>query len=82
MARTDEATDAVYRAKAEVTLLLGKYVRRMRARATEICDQMMAADPDANPDKVGYLAFKQAAEEQDVIAPGDDPLALTETAQA
>jgi hypothetical protein len=64
---THEQTDALYRARAEVNLLFGKYERRVKKRAENITLAKMIDDPSSDPDEVGRAAFEQALKEERVL---------------
>ena len=64
---TPEQTDALYRARAEVSLLMGKYQRRLKARAEDLALGKMIDNPSRDPDEVGREAFEQAGRETALI---------------
>ena len=68
--QTPEQVDAIYRARAEVNLLMGKYQRRLKSRAEEIALSKMIADPNRDPDEVGREAFDQAGIETALVEGG------------
>lgn len=72
--QTPEQVDAIYRARAEVRLLLGKYERRIKTKAETLALSMMLADPTRDPDEVGREAFEQAGREECLIE-GNPPAA-------
>lgn len=61
--RTPEQDDAVARVRAEVTLFMGRYTRRLKTRAAEIAVELMSVNPEENPDEVGRRAVAQAGRE-------------------
>lgn len=65
--QTPEQVDAIYRVRAEVNLLLGKYSRRLKQKAEELALTMMVNDPTRDPDEVGREAFAQAGIECELI---------------
>ena len=65
--QTPEQVDALYRARAEVNLLIGKYERRVKKRAENIALAAMIDDPTRDPDEVGREAFEQAGRETALI---------------
>jgi hypothetical protein len=65
--QTPEQVDAIYRARAETNLLLGKYSRRLKAKAEQLALTKMIADPSRDPDEVGREAFEQAGVECELI---------------
>lgn len=67
VSQTDEQVDAIYRVRAEVRLLIGKYERRLKKRAEDIALARMIADPTLDPDEVGREAFEQAGVETALI---------------
>jgi hypothetical protein len=67
-AQTPEQTDAIYRARAEVRLLVGKYERRLKTRAEQLVMLNMLANPQADPEEVGREAFAAAGRETGLIS--------------
>lgn len=71
-AQTPEQVDAIYRVRAEVRLLIGKYERRLKDRAEALALSKMLEDPDRDPDEVGREAFAQAGEETELLEGGTE----------
>ena len=65
--RSPEQEDAIARARAEVTLFLLKYSRRMKTRAVEIALDLMMRDPEGDADNAGRRAAAQAGRELKLI---------------
>lgn len=60
---TPEQNDAVVRARTEVRLFLSKYERRLKTRAVEIALELLAKNPEEDPDLVGKKAAARAGKE-------------------
>ena len=74
--QTPEQVDAIYRARAEVNLLLGKYSRRLKTRAEELALSEMIANPTRDPDEVGREAFEKAGRETELLDIGGSAKAI------
>ena len=75
--QTPEQVDAIYRVRAEVRLLLGKYERAIKRAAEDIALQKIIADPNRDPDEVGRESFEQAIVETAVIEAPTTPRRIT-----
>lgn len=79
-AQTPEQVDAIYRARAEIRLLVGRYERRLKTLAEQKALVKMLASPSTDPEEAGRAAFAEAGVELGLITNEATPALTAPTA--